>query len=234
MHDPQATQQQAGFSLIEVVVALAVVATVVMAYLGIRTNAVADGIEARNWRLAREIAEERMSEVMAGAHEVPPQTGVDISLADRYEGFHYRIYIGETAVSEMESEIAGAQSGTAGERSEWQRNRDLYRKASGQGMTAIEYEEQIAQDEYERELEDRVPSDGEFEEVAVVVFFPKLNGFDGEEETFVIKARASTLAISGMTADQAQMVAESRGEASGLGTDAAGSDGGGMPFGGGR
>jgi prepilin-type N-terminal cleavage/methylation domain-containing protein len=208
---------EAGFTLLEAMVALGIIAMVVTSYLGIRTNAVGDAIEARNWRLAREIAEEQMSALLAGAHEVPPESGYDISLEERYPGFHYRIYIGENAVSDMEAEIANAQAGGMSDRDEWQRNRDTYRKAQSRGLSALEYEDEMLQEEYEREMETRVPSETEFEDVAIAVFFPKVvnEEYQGQEEAFVLKTKASTLAISGHTPEQARMIAESRGEAGG-------------------
>ena len=80
------------------------------------------------------------------------------------------------------------------------------------GLTAQEYEEQQLDDVNER-LATNVPSADEFEEVAVVVYFPKLDpDYPGQQEALLIKARVSTLAISGLTPQQAQTLAQSRGE----------------------
>jgi hypothetical protein len=44
------------------------------------------------------------------------------------------------------------------------------------------------------------------------VFFPKLGGqHQGQQETFVIKAKVSTLALSGLTPEQARQIAEAQG-----------------------
>jgi prepilin-type N-terminal cleavage/methylation domain-containing protein len=205
-----------GFTLLEAAVALAIVAMVVVSYLGIRTAAIADGIEARNWRLARELAEERISELLAGAHEFRPESGVENQF-EKYPGFSYKIMIGETAISELESQLASAaaeEDQDAAARAEWQRNRDTYRKAAARGLNYLDYQDQLAQEEYQRKLEEQAPSETEFEDVAVVVFFPKLDPeYDGQKESFLIKAKASTLAISGFTPDQARLVAESKGQA---------------------
>jgi type II secretion system protein I len=126
---------EAGFTLIEALVALAVVAMVVIGFLGIRTSAIVDATEARNWRLAREIAEERMSELAAGARETPAESGVRVPI-ERYEGFAYKIVIGEADVADVESETASNavdNGSVAGERLDWQRNRDDYRRASSRG-----------------------------------------------------------------------------------------------------
>ena len=42
-----------GFTLVEALVALAIVSMIVISYIGIRTTALIDATQARNWRLAR-------------------------------------------------------------------------------------------------------------------------------------------------------------------------------------
>lgn len=228
---------QGGFTLIEAVIALGIVALVVTSYLGIRTSALADGIEARNWRLAREIAEAQLSEVVAGAHETPPQSGVSVDLQE-YPGFSYQVVIGESAIGEMEASVSSAaaegQADTdSRDRQEWQRNRDLLRKAEARGISALDYENEIAAEEYQRRVESKAPSESEFEEIAVVVFFPKLDAsYDGQKESFIIKTKVSTLALSGLTPEQAQQIAESQGQ--GGDADAGGSGAAANPFGGGK
>jgi prepilin-type N-terminal cleavage/methylation domain-containing protein len=229
----ECSTSQDGFTLLEAVVALAVVAMVVIGYLGMRTSALIDGIEARNWRLARELAEERMSELIAGARETPPQSGIEEKF-EQYEGFSYQIVVGESSIGELESSIASdaAEEDTdSRSRAEWQQNRDTYRKASSRGLSALEYQDQLAAEEYQRRVDNKAPSETEFEQVAVAVFFPKLNArFEGQRESFLIKAKVSTLALSGMTPDQAKQIAD----AQGTGTDptaGGGLGGGAMPSG---
>ena len=60
---------EGGFTLLESLIALSILAAVVMHFLGSRTSALIDAAEARNWRLAREIAASKMSELKAGANE---------------------------------------------------------------------------------------------------------------------------------------------------------------------
>lgn len=223
---------QDGFMLLEALVALSIVAIVVTSYLGIRTSAVADGIEARNWRLARELAEERMSELLAGAFDTPPQSGIEVQF-DRYEGFSYQIVIGESSIGELEASIASDSASEddadiqARDRNEWQENLETYRKASARGMTALEYQDQIAAEELQRRLANKAPSETEFEQVAVVVFFPKLEArHQSQRESFIIKSKISSLALSGMTPEEARQIAEAQGS-----TDSAAAAGG-NPFGG--
>ena len=240
MHTAPCRPTDAGFTLLEAVVALAIVAMVVTSYLGIRTSALADGLEARNWRLAREIAEERLSEIVAGAHELPPQSGIRVDL-EKYKGFSYEVWIGESAIGELEAKLSSAAAETdsqSQDRLNWQHNVDRYRKASARGLSAMDYDSQIAAEEEQRRLQAKAPTETEFEEIAVVVFFPKLDPkYDGQQESFVIKKKVSTLALSGMTPEQAKQIAESQGEgaaAAGNGSPAPAAGGNSNPLGGGK
>lgn len=228
-----ARRDEAGMMLLEVLVALGIVAMVTISYLGIRTEALADAKRARDWRLAREIAEEKLSELQAGAREVPPESGVRVPI-EKYEGFAFKIVLGASGVADIESEVATNAAGddsATNDRLEWQRNRDDYRRASARGLTAQEYEDESYDDINDR-LAEKAPSPDEFEEVAVVVYFPKTDpDYPEEEEALLIKSRVSTLAISGMTPQQASDIAEARGETGGA---AAGAAAGSDPLGGGR
>lgn len=229
-------EHESGFTLIEALVAMMIVAMVVISFIGIRTTALIDATHARNWRLAREIAEQQMSILQAGAHEIPPESGTLVPI-EKYEGFAYKIVLGESAVSEAEGEIASNAAGndsTANDRVEWQRNRDDYRRASSRGQNAYEYQESRFEDINQR-LAEKAPSATDFEEVAVVVYFPKLDAdYPDEKETLVIKARVSTLAISGKTPEKAAAMAQALNQASSGGTSggAAGGASGGRAAGG--
>ncbi len=203
-----------GFTLMEAMVALAIVSMVVLSYLGIRTSALMDATEARNWRLARELAEEKLSELRAGAREIRPENGAEVPF-DQYPGFRYRILIGESAISTAESELASQAAGedeTALARAEWQQNRDIYRKASSQGLSYYEYQDKVAQEQTDRELAEKTPDELQFEDVAVMVLFPKTSIEQEGDDHFLLKDRLSTLALSGMTPEQAELIAKSRGE----------------------
>lgn len=209
--------RQHGFTLLEALVAMAIVALVVLSFLGIRTTALRDAGEARNWRLAREIAEEKLSELIAGARELQPESGASVSLDDDYPGFSFRIYVGESAVANLETDLQEAagdddQDEASRDRAQWQQNRDTLRRASERGVGYYDYQEQLAQEQLERERQEKAPSETDFEEVAVVVFFPKLDLSKSGDDAFVLKAKVSTLAISGRTPEQAQAIAESMGQ----------------------
>ena len=216
-----------GFTLVEALVAMLIVSMVVISYIGIRTSALLDATYARNWRLAREIAEEKMSELMAGARENPPETGQTIPL-DKYQGFAVKFAIGEAQVAEAESEVATGAAGEdsdASQRIEWQREREDYRRASSRGLSRADYEQERADDVTQR-LAEKAPSETEFEEVAVVVFFPKLEArFPDDKDALLIKARLSTLAISGMTPEQAKAIQTAKGQTPETGSPAGGGSG---------
>lgn len=224
-------RRESGFTLIEALVALMIVAMVVIEYIGIRTSALIDATQARNCRLARELAEEKMSELQAGARETPPESGSEVNF-EKYKGFSYKIVVGESEVSTLESDVATEAAGEnpeANERLEWQRDRESYRKASSQGLNYTEYREKLDKEDYQRKLAEEAPSADKFEEVAVVVFFPKMPpDYPDQKDSLLIKARLSTLALSGLTPKQAESVAQSKGQA----TPEGGAPGGGLPGGG--
>jgi hypothetical protein len=203
---------ESGMLLIEALVAMTIVAMVTISYIGIRTDALIDATRARNWRLAREIAEEKLSAVMAGAHEMQPESRQIIEI-EKYENFSYMIVLGESGVADIEAEVANEAAGEdtdAKEKVQWQRDRQDLRRARDRGLDAMEYEEQQQLDDIEERLAEKAPSEEDFEEVAVVVYFPKLDAdFPGQQEALLIKARISTLAISGMTPEQASSLADS-------------------------
>lgn len=228
-------RHDAGFTLIEVLVAIAILVTAMLGFLGMRTQAVIDAVDARNWRIARELAEAKLSELRAGAHEFEPRSGETIEF-EEYEGFSAVVLIGEGAISGYESRQAedlafqGQEAMQRSDRLQWQQERQRLRDARRSGMDYQEYMDQLREDQMRREEENRAPSADEFEDVAVVVTFPRADiPEEGESDTeeFVLKARLSTLAISGMTPDRARQWAEARGlDESGSG------EGPGSPFGG--
>lgn len=208
-------ERQSGFTLLEALVAMALLAFVVFTLLGTRTAALIDATEARNWRVARDIAEHYLTEIEAGARELPPNSGETLTV-EGYPGFRYQILIGEGAIGDAESQIAdmggGGSSPTGGlnDRAAWQRERETLRRAESQGLSMFDYEEQVRQEE----LEERIPSEDEFEDVAVVVFFPNIR--PGEEDapdevSLILKSRVSTMAIEGLTPERAAQIAEQRG-----------------------
>jgi Tfp pilus assembly protein PilV len=207
-------RRESGFTLIEALVALVLVATVVVEYIGIRTSALIDATQARNCRLARELAEEKLSELQAGARETPPESGTEVNI-EKYKGFSYKIVVGESAVSTLEGDVAtnaAGENAQANERLEWQRDRENYRKASSEGLSYSDYQKKLQDDDYQRKMAEDTPQDDKLEAVAVVVYFPKMPpDYQGQKDSLLIKARVSTLALSGLTPKQADAVAQAKG-----------------------
>ncbi|MCK5942461.1 MAG: hypothetical protein KAI24_10860, partial [Planctomycetes bacterium] len=68
-------------------------------------------------------------------------------------------------------------------------------------------------DDINERLLEKAPSADDIEECAVIVYFPKLDpDYEGQQEMLLIKSRVSTLAISGMTPDQASSLQQANGE----------------------
>ncbi len=214
---------EAGFTLLEALVASALLTMIVFHFLGTRTDAMIDAADARNWRVAREIAAHQLSIIRAGAHEIPPENRQTIELDEaEYPDFSYQVLIGEAAISEAESELtenmgSGEEADRASERLEWQRERDMLRNANAAGMSFTDYEDQIR----EEELEEKLPSEDELEDVAVIVYFPNLRDRESDtmqQSTFMLKAKISTMAIQGLTPDEAQAVQDAQGGLDGAAT----------------
>lgn len=214
--DCGAPEPQAGFTLIEALVAMVLLSIVVLQFLSMRSTALVDAADSRNQRIARELAEQYLSELLAGAREVPPESRQQLDVQG-YPGFRYQFLIGEAAIQDAESEIAdsvdmsmpdGATSST--DRLAWQRERDNLRRAQSMGMSMIEFED-FQRDE---EQEERIPTEDDFEDVAVMVLYPNVRpGDDSQpiESHFILKAKASTMAIEGLTPELAEIVARQRG-----------------------
>lgn len=213
----RASSPEHGFTLLEAMVAMTILAMVILTLLGVRTEALVDATEARNWRLAKEIANEKMSELKAGARELPPEPGrkpVDRGDDELYQDFSYEILVGERRIMDWESDRARMldyeSSGERTDRLEWQRERDAWRRARQKGMSIDDYRTSMEEQEFEDE-DDRVPTETDLEDVMVVVYFPNVRARKGES-VYAIREKVSTLAIQGLTPEQAEILAKSRGE----------------------
>ncbi len=116
------------------------------------------------------------------------------------------------------------------DRRNFQRERDDLRRARQKGMSYFDYREQTDIEESERRdsEEDIPPSEEEFEEVAVFVFFPNVRPEQSELGHFVLKSRISTLAIEGLTTEEAASITGEEGAADGDADSGAGSNNGGV------
>ncbi|MBK8976840.1 MAG: prepilin-type N-terminal cleavage/methylation domain-containing protein [Planctomycetes bacterium] len=231
------THGQRGFTLIEALVASAIFTAVALTFIARGTAAMVTAEEVRNWRIARDIAETYLSELKAGAREMEPERGRRYTL-EAYQDFEYEIVVGEAEIEDLRTRLAeqdqrvGAEGSTgASDRLAWQRERDQLRRAQTSGMSLIEYQDNLR----ERELEERVPSEDEFEDVAIVVYFPRARALDDPDlppiETFMLRAKVSTMAIAGLTPEQVQKEYADQLGTSGTGGDPGSAGASGLPGG---
>ncbi len=207
-------QQARGFTLVEVTVAMAILALVMLTFLGSRTDAMIDATEARDWRLAKELAEQMLSELRAGAREMPPVSGQEVAI-EKYPGFTYRFLIGEQAISDYEAGLAteadANEQGTQNaERRNWQRQRDQMRLANQKGLSVDQYQENLLKDSGEEKL----PSEDEIEEVEIIIAFPIVRASRAAEsdyDKFTLRAKVCTMALQGLTPEKAEAYAKANG-----------------------
>lgn len=198
--DPES--RSAGFTLMEVLVALAIMAMAMLSLMGLRSSSLVEATEARNLRIASSLAAQILSEVQAGMYKAYDLKDED-QLVEGFEKFPWRILIGEGAIQEEMSFRAEEEADSGDEnkiqkqeRLDWLQKRDLSRRARQQGVSTSEIEDQ--------ELEpDESPDDKTFEEVAIIVdyFAPSKKTSRGD---FVLRGRATTLALNGLTSEQAK------------------------------
>ncbi len=228
-----------GFTLIEALIAIAILSLVTFSMLGTRTEAVTDAIEARHWLIARENAEQILSELKAGHREMPPENSNQYPIPgfeDQQEDWWYEIAIGEEFISDVETRYAeGLDSEAADqtrERMDWQRERDDMRAADRAGKSVYDYraDQRAAQENYSTDsgTEDAPIAEDEFVDVAVFVFFPNVRprGDGSLNSYFVLKAKISTLALNGLTPEEAETMNQSGGTGNTGSTGSTGSESG--------
>ena len=227
-------RKQKGFTLIEAVIAIAILAVVALSMLGFRTDAIIDATEARHWLIAREQAQMILSELKAGHREMPPENGMTYAVPgfeNDQDKWWYEVALGEEFISEVETRytegVDSEQANQARERMEWQKEREDIRGAGRAGMSVYDYraKQRADQETYGTDsgTEETPIAEDEFLDVAVFVFFPKVRPSDDgvDQSYFVLRARISTLALNGMTPEEAESLNESgsgTGSASGSGS----------------
>jgi prepilin-type N-terminal cleavage/methylation domain-containing protein len=201
----------AGFSLLEVVIALAVLAIALLSLTALRTESLVTAAEARNLRVARSLADRVISEVKAGllrAYDVRGQVQTD----EQFAAFSYKILVGELAIQQEESAETEATADASGldsdyrrlERLRWLQQRQDIRKARELKVPTHE----LTKDEVK---EPDVPDEETFEDFAVFVYYPSYRE-EGKSEVYRVRSRTTTLALSGLTSEQAN---ERKGRTSG-------------------
>ncbi len=195
---------QRGFSLLEVLVALAVLAIAIMSLTALRTESVITAAQARNLRVAGTIAKRILSELQAGMQNGYEVRGTEQSV-EGMNDFTYKVLIGDTEIQEEETSLSelAADEGDAGERQyerqEWLNERREAHRAQKQGVPVGDLERE------ELEVDD-TPDEETIEELAIYVYYPKLRNAteEGERAIFKLRSRISTLALSGLTSEQAE------------------------------
>lgn len=211
-----------GFTLIEALIAIAILSLVTFSMLGTRTEAISDAIEARNWLIAREHAERILSELKAGHREMPPENGVQHPIPgfeDQQDDWWYEIAVGEEFISDVETRYAESLDSEAAEKARdrmlWQRERDDMRAAGRAGKSVYDYraEQRARQENYATDVgtEETPIAADEFVDVGVFVFFPNVRpaGDGSRHAYFVLKAQISTMALNGLTPEEAETMNQS-------------------------
>jgi type II secretion system protein I len=207
--------KQAGFTLMEVLVALAIMSMAMLSLIGLRSESLVQATEARNLRVAAALATQILSEVQAGMYRAYDLKDEDQSV-EGFEKFPWRLLVGEGAIqeelsyrAEREAESGDQQLVERQERMDWLQKRSMSRKSRQRGITTTELEDQ--------QLEpDETPDDQTFEEIAIIVdyFAPSKKG---DSNDFILRGRATTLALNGLTSEQAEE--QNKSEGTGIGND---------------
>ena len=180
---------QRGFTLIEAVIAIAILALVALSMLGLRTDAIIDATEARYWLIAREQAQMILSELKAGHRETPPENGMVYPVPgfeEDQDNWWYEVAIGEEFISDVETRYPEGLDTVYDYRTRQRTEQENYSTDGGSEETPI--------------------AEDEFVDLAVFVFFRKVRpSEDGVDQSyFVLKAKISTMALNGMTPEEAE------------------------------
>jgi prepilin-type N-terminal cleavage/methylation domain-containing protein len=202
--------REKGFTLLEALVAIAILAISLLGLCAIRTDAVVSATKTRNLRLARELAERTLSEIEAGTMELL-DSGIEKPF-ERYPTFRYKILVGDSAVETEAADAASAadiQTGAGNlERVQWQQDRDRERRQQREKIAGT-----AEKDPLDAIKEDTTPTEKELETVAVVILYPAVGDEDNATgvSRLVLRTKISSLALSGLTPEQAEAKAKSAG-----------------------
>ncbi len=196
---------EGGFSLLEVLVAVAILAIALLTLVGLRTDSLVTATSARNLRIAKTFAKRILTQVQAGQFDAWELRGTEHPL-EEIEGFSYRIFIGEAEIQEELGRIAESQADESGnekdqkryEKLDWIKRRRMMREARDRGEDTATLDTGVSEEATE---EDETPDEETFEDLGVFIYY-----FDPQRSdsmgVFSLRGRTSTLALSGLTPDE--------------------------------
>ncbi|HHI78530.1 MAG TPA: prepilin-type N-terminal cleavage/methylation domain-containing protein [Planctomycetes bacterium] len=201
-----------GFSLLEVLVAVAILAVALLSLAGLRTDSLVTATSARNLRIAQTFAKRILAQVQSGQFDAWELRGTEHQI-EEIDGFSYRIFIGEGEIQEELSRIAEDQADETGseqdqrryEKLDWIKRRRMMREARDRGEDTSTLDTATTEEPTD---EDEEPDEETYEDIGVFVYYfdPKKPGDLG---VFSLRGRASTLALSGLTPDEVSKSSES-------------------------
>ncbi len=194
---------QGGFTLLEILVAFAILAIALTSMLGLRSASISRAMEGRNIRVATTLARQILSELRAGQFDVYEVQGQEEAIKG-FEDFSYRILLGEGSIAQAEESALELQSeneeavNKQRDRLSWLNSRRQSRERSALAKTRGVSRQQVKDSEVE-DNEVTEPSsfdEDNYEEVAVAIRYPSPSSSSGWAE-LILRTRASTLALSG-------------------------------------
>ncbi len=205
---------EGGFSLLEVLVAVAILSIALLTLAGLRTDSLVTATSARNLRIAQTFAKRILTQLQAGQFDAWELRGTEHQL-EEIEGFSYRIFIGEAEIQEELGRIAEDQADESGnekdqkryEKLDWIKRRRMMREARDRGEDTTTLDTASTEEPTE---EDEAPDEETFEDLGVFIYYfdPKRSDSMG---VFSLRGRASTLALSGLTPDEVSKSEEASG-----------------------
>ncbi len=233
---PQTWKGRGGFTLVEALVAFAILTLAVVGMIWSRSKAVQQATEARNLKLAVKIARETLDKLKAGMNQENP---VDLNVwqeVENYPGYYVRIITGDMEISDFETMLAEQEDDQKElERLDLQERLRLAKENSSTGTAApgtgsgggLSGNAGTGMENPDDTQEDLTIDEDTLEEVVVAVKYPSLNFKKNPngEGIFLLKDQISTLALSGRTPEE---VEEGKSVLEGLsGNQAGGGDSGG-------
>jgi len=199
------TRRRGGFTLVEALVAFAILVLATVGMIWSRSDAVKRAAESRNLRLAMKIARETLDRFEAGMSQRDIYELNYWQPLEEYPDFAVRVVTRTEDISDFEEDLAMAAEDEEGLRrldlEERLRDARRYEESetrSGEGGTAAE--DSLVEEEEQ-------PIDEEtLQDLVVGVRYPSfdLERYPDGRGVYILRTQLSTLALSGMTPEEAQ------------------------------